>query len=94
MSSPPSYLLSPKSAIPTIEECKMLMAQIGSKIQKAKIMFDNTTHCELQPACQQWISNLVDKQWFHQIVHKRHRVQTILQTTRVVSVRVACKEQL
>ncbi len=54
-------LRSPKSTTPTIKECKLCMAQIVSKIQKAQIMFDNTTNCEVRLACRQRTFKLTDK---------------------------------
>ena len=41
-------LLGPKFATPTIKEYEVRLAQIGSEIQKAQIMFDNTTNREVQ----------------------------------------------
>jgi hypothetical protein len=87
-------LLGPKSATPTIEECEVRLAQIGSEIRNAQIMFDDTTNGEVRSACRQRISRLADERRFHQIVHERHRIQTMWETTMVESVRVACQERL
>jgi hypothetical protein len=87
-------LLGPKSATPTIEECEVRLAQIGSEIRNAQIMFDDTTNGEVRWACRQRISKLADERRFHQIVHERHRIQTMWETTMVESVRVACQERL
>ena len=87
-------LLGPKSATPTIEECEVRLAQIGSEIRNAQIMFDDTTNGEVRSACRQRISKLADERRFHQIVHERHRIQAMWETTMVESVRVACQERL
>ena len=87
-------LLGPKSATPTVEECEVRLAQIGSEIRKARIMFDDTTNGEVRLACRRRISKLAEERRFHQIVHERHRIQIMSEMTMVESVRVACQERL
>ena len=86
--------LGPKSATFIIEECQIRLAQIGSEIQKAQIMFDNTTNWEVGSACRRRISKLAEERRIHQIVQERYKIQIMLTTTRVESVRVACEERL
>ncbi|KAL3786772.1 hypothetical protein ACHAW5_002973 [Stephanodiscus triporus] len=86
--------LGKKAAIPTAEECHTRLVQIESEIQKAQIMFDDTTNGTVRTACRRRISKLTEERRFHQIVQERHKIQTMLEATRVESVRVACKERL
>jgi hypothetical protein len=87
-------LLGSKSATPTIEECKVRLARIGSEIQKAEIMYDSTTNGEVRLACRQRMLKLTDERRFYQIVQERHKIRTMLETTMVDSVRMACEERL
>jgi len=90
LASPPG----PKSATPTIEECQIRLAQIGSEIQKAQMMFDDTTNGEVRSACRRRISKLASERRFHQIVQERYKIRTMSKTTRVRGVRMACEERL
>jgi len=87
-------LLGPKSATPTIEECQIRLAQIGSEIQKAQIMFEDTTNGEVRSACRRRMSKLASERRIHQIVQEGYKIQTMSKTTRVRSVRMACEERL
>jgi len=57
-------------------------------------MIDNITNEAVQSACKKRISKLKVERRFYQIIQEKYKLQSMMETTEVESVRVACRERL